>query len=189
MAQLPTDPMAAMREFIAAGEAITGHMKKAALHSRTGEDRALLEELLGQIESQRGELETTLPGVFQAAQGRLDGALTRLEKLRTKKDELLAKAESLSLRMGQKISSGRDAIKKDAEKPKPAPPRPKFRRPDKSKAPAFLPGKSLRDWLLPTEAPKESSTPHTHGNIWDNWKAVPPPLPLSEGNEEYDEGD
>jgi len=176
MAQLPTDPMAAMREFFSAGDAIVGHMKKAALHSRTGEDRALLEELLGQIDSQRGELEATLPGVFQAAQGRLDGALARLEKLRGKKDDLLAKAESLSMRMEQQITSGREAIKKDKDKPKPALPRPKFRRPDQFKAPAFLPGKTLRDWLLPAEAPKLPTTPHTHGNIWDNWKAVPPPL-------------
>jgi len=40
----------------------------------------------------------------------------------------------------------------------------------------FLPGKTLRDWLLPAESPKLPTTPHTHGNIWDNWKAVPPPL-------------
>ena len=185
MAQLPTDPMAAMREFFVAGDAIVGHMKNAALQSRTGEDRALFEELLGQIDSQRCELESTLPGVFQDAQGRLDGALTRLEKLRAKKDDLLAKAESLTTRMEQHITSGKEALKKDAEKPKPELPRPKFRRPGKSNAPAFSSGVDLRKWLMapPPAAAQKEGFPHTTGNIWEDWGKLET-LPQFEEEEE-----
>lgn len=170
MAQLPTDPMAAMQEFFTAGDSIVGHMKKAALLSRTEEDRAMFAGMLGEIDTQRRELEATLPGVFQDAKGRLDGALTRLEKLRAKKDELLAKAESLTTRMDQQIQSARETIKKEAAKPKPEVPRPKFRRPEKSAPLELTPGDDLRDWLIPPPAATEPTVPRTHGNIWDNWR-------------------
>jgi len=189
MEKLPVDPKAALGEFLSAADTVTAQVSQAASLSANENEKALLAGLHHEIKSQRAALESSLPEVFRAAEDRIDRSVKKLVELQTKKGEVLAKAESLSARIDNEIALTRETRLKATEAGKPPVPRPKFRKPGKSAPLAFLPGKTLRDWLLPTEAPKESSTPHTHGNIWDNWKAVPPPLPLSEGNEEYDEGD
>ena len=185
MVQLPTDPMDAMREFFAAGDEVVGHMKKAARLSRTGDDRALFKELLGEIDSQRRELEAILPKAFRDAQGRLDGALSRLDKLRSRKDVVLAKAEALTKVIDQQIASGREAVKNEAAKPKVPPPRP---RKGAEKAPADLmlaPGKELcllLSHLSPLAPPKLSQPTRVSGNIWENWgpMGLPATHPASE---------
>ncbi len=58
---------------------------------------------------------------------------------------------------------------------KPSPPVPKVKAPKITMEPLdFSSGEFLREWLLHTDAPKAPPTPRTHGNIWDDWKAVPP---------------
>ena len=81
-----------------------------------------------------------------------------------------------------------EAKSKAAEKsklPKAEIPRPKFRRPGKSIAPAFSSGVDLRKWLMapPPAAAQKEGFPHTTGNIWEDWGKLET-LPQFEDEEE-----
>lgn len=186
MEKLPVDPMAALGEFLSAADKVAAQVSQAASLSANEDEKALLAGLLHEIKSQRAALESSLPEVFRAAGDRIDRSLKKLEKLQTKKGEVLAKAESLSARIDNEIALTRETRLKAPEPGKPPVPRPKFRKPAKPAPLNFSSGELLRNWLVPAEAPKLPTTPHTHGNIWENWKAVTRPQDPPDGDEEED---
>lgn len=159
-----------------------------------------------QIQTLRPEQQNALTGLvdqlalvrekFAVEAPKANLRLQRLVAANKKKHEMImagfkAKKEMLEKRRAELAELQKKKNEEMAKKPKSTAPiaRPRKKNIQQTKPLPFLPGKALRDWLVPAEAPKTPSTPKIHGNIWDDWKAVPPPISKEDINPLHDDLD
>ena len=167
---------------------VKGHLTHAIGSITDPEVRDMFSGLLGEMESKQAQLEVEAPKWKADAEARYAGIISKFKEADTKKEALLSQLKELKAEIGIKIQAAKAKAAEAKLKPKRVALRPRIGKLKKLEPLKLTPGDTLRDWLLPAEAPKAPSIPHTHGNIWDNWKSVPPPLPPSGGNDEYDDG-
>ena len=135
----------------------------------------LFRNLAAQMESTGTEFRAVATNAVEEAQRQFKETQLATEAALAKGRETVNQLRSLAEQNREFLKNAPKQPNTDSKKPSPSVP--KVKSPKMKMWPLdFSSGDLLRDWLLPADAPKASSIPHTHGNIWDNWKAVPPPL-------------
>lgn len=135
----------------------------------------LFRNLAAQMESTGAEFRAVATNAVEEAQRQFKETQVATEAALAKGRETVDQLRSLAQQNREFLKNAPKQPNTDSKKPSPSVP--KVKPPKMKMEPLdFSSGDLLRDWLVPAEAPKAPTTPHTHGNIWDNWKAVPPPL-------------
>ncbi len=138
----------------------------------------LFRALAGQMESTGGELKAVATESVEAAQKLFQETRQATETALSQGRETVDQLQSQAKKALEFLESAPKQPAKGSGTPQPAIPKVKTSIIPKGSM-DFSPGDILREWLMPP-APAQAapaSTPHTHGNIWDNWKAVAPTNP------------
>ncbi len=160
--------------FLDAVNQVKGHLTRAIGDITDPEVRDMFTGLLGEMESKQANLEVEAPQWKASAQARYAGVIAKFEEATTKKEALVGQLKSLKADIAEKMETAKAKAADASMKPKRVVPRPRGRKKGKSTPLELSPGDVLRNWLIPHAVANQPATPHTHGNIWDNWKAVPP---------------
>ena len=150
---------------------VEGHLDSAIPISRNTDEREMLSEFLRTLRRSREELEALGPAAVSESRKKYSAAISDLEKVGKEKDELLDRIAKLRSKAMEALAEAKSKAAEKSKLPKAEIPRPKFRRPGKSIAPAFSSGVDLRKWLMapPPAAAQKEGFPHTTGNIWEDW--------------------
>jgi uncharacterized protein YukE len=175
--------------FLDAVNQVKGHLNRAIGNITDPEVREMFTGLLGEMKSKQANLEMEAPKWKASAEARYAGVIAKFEEATTKKEALLGQLKTLKDDIAVKLETAKAKAAEAAKKPKRVVPRPKVRQKGKSTPLELSPGDVLRNWLVPPAVNNQPATPHIHGNIWENWKAEPTPLPPLDNNNEEEEGE
>lgn len=152
---------------------VKGHLTHAIGSITDPEVRDMFSGILGEMESKQAQLEVEAPKWKANAEVRYAGIINKFKVADTKKEALLSQLKELKAEIGVKIKEAKAKAAEAKLKPKRVVLRPRIGKLKKIEPLKLTPGDTLRDWLLPAEAPKVPNTPHTLGNIWDDWGQIP----------------
>jgi hypothetical protein len=175
--------------FLDAVNQVKGHLNRAIGNITDPEVRDMFTGLLGEMESKQANLEMEAPKWKAESEAKYAEIIAGFRKASADKDSLLARFKDLQVDIASKLETAKAKAAEAAKKPKRVMPRPKVRQKGKSTPLELSPGDVLRNWLVPPAVNNQPATPHTHGNIWDNWKAEPTPLPPLDKDNQEEEGE
>ena len=174
--------------FLGAVDQVKGHLQKAIANMTDPDLQGLFKGLLNEMETNQAHLQEEAPKWKAEAEAKYAAIKEGFRKTSEDKDRLQARFKEIQEDIKKRLEVAKAKAAEAKLKPKRVALRPRIGKLKKMEPLKLTPGDTLRDWLLPAEAPKAPSIPHIHGNIWDNWKSVPPPFPPSGGNDEYEDG-
>jgi hypothetical protein len=170
-------------------EDVKGSIRSAIHAEPKGEVLETFQGLLALIDSHKEKLMVEGPAAFQKAREKLAADKRQFADLSGKAEGLFGKIRELISKCDAVAENGRAIVESGKGKPIPSPNRPPKITTQKRPTLALTGGDALRDILCThKEAPKVPAGMRTHGNIWENWAPVTPPVRETEDDdlEEFD---